>query len=309
MAEQGWKWNAKLPATIDAARYRTIHEALLAGLLGNVGTKDAEGPEYLGARGIRFHLHPGSGLAKKPPKWVLAAELVETSRLFARCAAKIEPEWIEAVADDRVTRDYFEPRWDAERGEVIASERVSLYGLTLVPRRRVSYGRIDPGAAREVFIREALVPGALSHEGRVPRAQPKDRGRRRGARAQGEAAGRAGRPGRHRRFLRRAAPATVHSRVTFERWREEAERRDPRLLFLTRELLMRHAAAHVTEELFPESIPMAGATLPLRYRFAPGHPLDGLTLTVPLRAPEPARRRATFLARAGDDPRQGAGRC
>ncbi len=165
LTELGWKWESKLPEAIDAARYRSIHEALATGLLGNVGTKDAEGDAYLGARGIRFHLHPGSGLAKKGPKWVLAAELVETSRLYARCAAKVEPEWIEAVAGDLVTREYFEPQWDAERGEVVASERVALYGLTLVPRRRVSYGRIDPAVAREVFIREALVPGELATKG------------------------------------------------------------------------------------------------------------------------------------------------
>ena len=165
LTELGWKWEAKLPEAIDAARYRLIHEALATGLLGNVGTKDAEGDAYLGARGIRFHLHPGSGLAKKGPKWVLAAELVETSRLYARCAAKVEPEWIETMAGELVTRDYFEPKWDAERGEVVASERVALYGLTLVARRRVSYGRIDPAVAREVFIREALVPGALATKG------------------------------------------------------------------------------------------------------------------------------------------------
>ena len=134
--------------------------------------RPTKGDAYQGARGIRYWLHPGSGLAKKGPKWVLAAELVETTRLYARCAAKIEPEWVEAVAGDRVTRDYFEPHWDTERGEVVASERVTLFGLTLVARRRVSFGAIDPAAAREVFIREALVPGALSDQGRLRRAQP-----------------------------------------------------------------------------------------------------------------------------------------
>ncbi|MEO8676250.1 MAG: ATP-dependent RNA helicase HrpA, partial [Casimicrobiaceae bacterium] len=282
IAEQGWKWDAQLPATIDATRYRTIHEALLAGLLGNVGMKDAEGQAYLGARGINFHLHPGSGLAKKPPKWALAAELVETSRLFARCAAKIEPEWIEAVAGDRVTREYFEPHWDADRGEVVASERVQLYGLTLVPRRRVSYGRVDPAVARGVFIREALVPGALATKGAFLEhnrrlvadvALLEHKARRQDVLVDDAVI---------ENFYAERLPAAIHSRVTFERWREEAERADPRLLFLTREILMRHAAAQVTETLFPEAIPMAGASLPLRYRFAPGHPVDGLTLTVPL---------------------------
>src|SRR5438270_3796095 len=165
LEEQGFKWSATLPEKFDAPRYQKLHEALLSGLLSNVGQRSEEADGFQGVRGLRFYLHPGSGLAKKPPKWTLAAELVETSRLFARCAARIEPEWVEAVAEDRVTRDYYEPRWDADRGEVVASERVQLYGLTLVPRRRVSFGRIDPTVAREVFIREALVPGALNSKG------------------------------------------------------------------------------------------------------------------------------------------------
>ena len=282
IALQGWKWEATLPATIDVARYRTIHEALLAGLLGNVGMKDAEGHAYLGARGIRFHLHPGSGLAKQAPKWVLAAELVETSRLYARCAAKVEPEWIEAVAGNRVTREYFEPRWDADRGEVVGSERVHLYGLTLMPRRRVSYGRVDPVVARGVFIREALVPGALATKGAfldhnlrlvANIAELEHKARRQDVLVDDAVIA---------DFYAERIPETVHSQVTFERWRGEAEGLDPRLLFLTRETLMRHAASQVTEALFPEVIPMAGASLPLQYRFAPGHPLDGLTLTVPI---------------------------
>jgi ATP-dependent helicase HrpA len=282
VAEQGWKWESKLRATVDATRYRAIHEALLAGLLGNVGTRDAEGDAYLGARGIRFHLHPGSGLAKKSPKWVLAAELVETSRLFARCAAKVEPEWIEAVAGERVSREWFEPHWDAERGEVVATERVQLYGLTLVPRRRVSFGRLDGRVAREVFIREALVPGALATKGSFlvhnlrlieEIAALEHKARRQDVLVDDAVIA---------DFYGERVADGVHSLVTFERWREDAEKMAPRLLYLSREALMRHAAAQVTPELFPESMDMAGATLPLKYRFAPGHPLDGLTLTVPL---------------------------
>jgi len=282
LTELGWKWQATLPTEIDAARYRSIHEALATGLLGNVGNKDAEGDAYLGARGIRFHLHPGSGLAKKGPKWVLAAELVETSRLYARCAAKVEPEWIEAVAGDLVTRDYFEPKWDAGRGEVVASERVALYGLTLVPRRRVSYGRVDPATAREVFIREALVPGELATRGAfldhnrrliADVALLEHKARRQDVLVDDETIA---------AFYAERVPAGIHSLASFEHWRAGAEATDPRVLFLTREALMRHAAAHVTEELFPETLAMAGATLPLAYRFAPGHPQDGLTLTVPL---------------------------
>ncbi|TMG82940.1 MAG: ATP-dependent RNA helicase HrpA [Betaproteobacteria bacterium] len=163
IAELGWTWDEALPGTVDKVRYEAIHRSLLAGLLSNVGTK-ADDPRlgadaYLGTRGLKFYLHPGSGLAKKGAKWVLAAELTETTRLYARCAARIEPEWVEAVAGDRVERTFFDPRWDRARGEVIGFERVALYGLTLVARRRVSFGRAQPAAAREVFLREALVAG------------------------------------------------------------------------------------------------------------------------------------------------------
>ena len=279
--EARWKWDERLPKDIDAARYAAIHRALLAGLLGNIGLKDEDG-DYLGARGIRFRLHPGSGLAKKGPKWVLAAELTETTRLFARCAARIEPEWVETVAADRVSRDYFEAHWDAKRGEVVASERVSLYGLPLVPRRPVSFGRIDPAAAREVFLREALVPGALETSGAflahnraliedVAKLEHKTRRQDVLVDEQVLAA-----------LYAERVPPHVHSRATFEAWRKEAEANDPQLLFFTRDDVMRHGAAHVTEALFPTSLALDGTRLALDYRFAPGHPRDGLTLTVPL---------------------------
>ncbi|HEY5862472.1 MAG TPA: ATP-dependent RNA helicase HrpA, partial [Casimicrobiaceae bacterium] len=282
LVEAGWTLPDALPKAIDAARYATIHKALLAGLSGNIGTKTEEGEPYQGARGIRFHLHPGSGLAKKAPKWVLAAELTETSRLYARCAAKVEPEWIEEVAGPRVTRDYFEPHWDPKRGEVVASERVSLYGLTLVARRPVSFGAIDPVVAREVFIREALVPGELATRGAFVAhnrrlvaeiAELEHKARRQDVLVDDETI--AG-------FYAERVPQDVHSLATFERWRADAEKRAPQLLFMSREALMRHAASQVTEELFPETLTMAGAALPLKYRFAPGHALDGLTLSVPL---------------------------
>lgn len=282
LAESGWKWETGLPAKIDADRYAALHKSLLAGLLGNVGTKDEPGDGYAGTRGLRFQLHPGSGLAKKGPRWVLAAELVETTRLFARCAARIEPEWIEAVARDLVTRDWFEPRWDEARGEVIASERVQLYGLTLVPRRTVSFGLIDPAVAREVFIREALVPGNLATRGAflacnrdliAEVAKLEHKARRQDVLVDEEAIA---------AFYAERIPADISSLATFEAWRERAERRDPNVLRLTREALLRHGAALPTEAQFPETLAVAGAKLPLKYRFAPGHPLDGLTLTVPL---------------------------
>jgi ATP-dependent helicase HrpA len=281
LAEAGWKWTPALPADFDAVRYATLHKALLAGLLANVGTKDEEGG-FLGTRALRFFLHPGSGLAKKPPKWVLAAELVETARLFARCAARIEPEWIEEVAGERVTREYFDARWDEGRGEVVASERVQLYGLTLVPRRAVSFGGRDPKVAREIFIREALVEGKLATRGAfLPHnasqiaqvAELEHKARRQDVLVDPETIA---------AFYAERVPDGIFTTAGFERWRADAEKRDPRHLYITREALMRHAAAGVTEAQYPESLAMAGTKLPLKYRFAPGHPLDGLTLTVPL---------------------------
>jgi len=307
LEEGGWQWNAKLPAAIDAVRYRAIHESLLAGLLSNVGLRDGEAPPrselrsslpggrgepgtarrspgegYGGPRGLRFHLHPGSGLAKKGGRWILAAELVETTRLYARCAARVEPEWIEAAAGDRVTRERFDASWDAKRGEVVARERVQLYGLTLVPSRPVSLSTLDPTLAHEVFVREALVPGELATAGAfLPHnrklvaevAELEHKARRQDVLVDDEALG---------AFYAERVPKDVCTTVSFERWRVEAERKDPKLLFLTREFLMRHAAADVTEELFPESLDVDGTGLPLRYRFSPGHPMDGVTLTAPL---------------------------
>jgi ATP-dependent helicase HrpA len=151
--EMGLRVNPR-PATREQ-----VHRALIAGLLGNIGCKGEEAGEYLGARGIRFALFPGSGLRRKQPKWVVAAELVETTRLYARCAARIEPEWVEAAAGDLVKKHYFDPHWEKEHARVSAYERVTLYGLTLVPRRPVHYGPINPKEAREVFIRGALVAG------------------------------------------------------------------------------------------------------------------------------------------------------
>jgi ATP-dependent helicase HrpA len=284
--DAGWTIDAKLPPTIDVARYATIHRALLAGLLGNIGVKSEPaatlGGRYDGARGIHFFLHPGSGLAKKPPKWVLAAELTQTSRLFARCAGRIEPDWIEAVAGNRVTRDHFDAHWDEARGDVIAAERVQLYGLTLIARRPVAYGRIAPAEARDVFIREALVGDRLGIDApfvRHNRALIEDVG---------------GLEHKARRedvlvdedtiaaFYAERIPDGMFSRAAFEKWRAADERSSPRRLFLTRDALMRHAATSVTEALYPPTLHIAGGDFPLDYRFAPGHPLDGLTLSLPL---------------------------
>jgi ATP-dependent helicase HrpA len=282
LAELGWKWNESLPAKIDDARYAAIHRALLTGLLSNIGFRAEDGEHYLGARGLKFFLHPASGITRASTKWALAAELTETTRLYARCAAKIEPEWIEAVAGDRVERTYFDPRWDKQRGEVVGAERVSLYGLTLAPRRRISYAGVDPSTAHQVFLREALVANELesgapflahNHKLVAEVSELEHKARRQDVLVDEEAMV---------AFYAERVPQEVHSRATFERWRKAAESRDPKVLYMTREALMRHAAANITEEQYPEFLEMAGTRLSLKYRFAPSHPLDGLTLTLPL---------------------------
>jgi ATP-dependent helicase HrpA len=280
--ELGWRWSDVIPEKIDEARYACIHRALLAGLLSNIGTRSETEEPYLGARGIRFFLHPGSGLANKRPKWLLAAELAETTRLYARCAARIEPEWIESIAGELTDKTWFEPHWDRGRGEVVANERVSLFGLTLVPRRRVSFGAIDPKLAREIFIREALVAEEidtrapfLAHNRalREDVAELEHKARRQDVLVDEETLF---------AFYAERIPADVCTAVAFERWLELTKGREPKRLFMTRPMLMRHAAESVTEAQFPEWIEMAGTRLKLDYRFAPGHPLDGLTLSCPL---------------------------
>ena len=263
------------------AEYAPIHRALLAGLLGNIGFKTEDG-EYAGARGIRFAIFPGSALRKAQPKWVMAAELVETARLYARCVARIEPEWIEPLARRLVQRHYTDPHWVKERAMVVAYERVTLYGLTIVARRPVHYGPIDPHAAREIFIRQALAAGDyetrapfLEHNRRLIREVQalEHKARRRDVLVDEQAIF---------AFYDAIIPASIVNGAGFEKWRREQEQENPRLLFLTRDYLMRHAASDITEAQFPEAMRVDSVDLGLRYRFEPGHPLDGVTLTVPL---------------------------
>ncbi|MEZ7786950.1 DUF3418 domain-containing protein [Neisseria perflava] len=357
-------------AQIRAAKeagYEQIHRALLTGLIANVGMKSPDGNDYTGARGSRFHLFPASALFKAKPKWVMAAELVETTRLYARDVAVIQPEWIEQEAPHLVRYHYFEPHWEQKRGEVVASERVTLYGLTALPRRLVSYGKVAPEEAREIFIRGALVAQEsnlqtaffahnkklikeiteLEHKSRkqdvlvddealfafynerLPELVWKDAkggiwGSEEGGQTQsdktadqnGQAnrrnAGRVAQaahadskdennrerePSSHTRQnvsddpKPKKQPASQKGRLkplpladirTFEAWLKTAERDNPRLLFLSRDDLMQHAAAHITEEQFPKFWQTADGKFKLSYRFEPHHPLDGVTMTVPL---------------------------
>lgn len=280
--ELGWRKNTA-PAT-----YEEVHRALLSGLLGNIGSKSAESdfraPPYLGARGIKFWLWPGSVRAKKSGRWIFAGEIVETSRLFARTLADVEPEWIEAAAGDLVRRHAGDPRWEKRRGEVVASERGTLYGLTLYKDRPVLYSRYDAVAAREVFIREGLVPGEietrgsfLSHNLRLVREirELEHKTRRPDVLVNDE---------QIFAFYDEKLPADVCGTISFEAWRKEAEKKDPRLLYLSKEELMRHDATNATQQYYPKTLEMAGVTMALTYHFEPGSPRDGITLTVPVYA-------------------------
>ncbi len=275
VAEMGWRENQV------AASYEEIHRALLAGLLGNIGFK-SDAQEYEGARGIKFSLFPGSALFKKGPKWAMAAELAETTRLYARCVAKIEPEWLEQVGAHLTKRHYFDPHWEKQPAQVTAYERVTLYGLTVVSRRRVHYGAIHPGEAREIFIRGALAAGEF-----LTRAPFFEHNRKLIAEVE-ELEHKSRRQDvlvdEHTLFAFYDAriPAGIHNGADFEKWRREAEKSNPKLLYMTRDDLMRHGADSVTEEQFPETLAVAGSECRLTYRFEPGHPLDGATLGVPL---------------------------
>lgn len=357
-------------AQIRAAKeagYEQIHRALLTGLIANVGMKSPDGNDYTGARGSRFHLFPASALFKAKPKWVMAAELVETTRLYARDVAVIQPEWIEQEAPHLVRYHYFEPHWEQKRGEVVASERVTLYGLTVLPRRPVSYGKVAPEEAREIFIRSALVAQecdlkadffvhnkklikeitelehksrkqdvlvddealfAFYHE-RLPdfytadavsdglrpanlqqtAPSPVGEGRGEGKTVasqtnfsattanplpnplpqEGEQSAAASAVSNDPQPQKQPAPQKDRLKPlpladirTFQAWLKTAERENPRLLFLSRDDLMQHAAAHITEEQFPKFWQTADGKFKLSYRFEPHHPLDGVTMTVPL---------------------------
>ncbi|MBG8805137.1 DUF3418 domain-containing protein [Neisseria meningitidis] len=414
-------------AQIRAAKeagYEQIHRALLTGLIANVGMKSPDGNDYTGARGSRFHLFPASALFKAKPKWVMAAELVETTRLYARDVAVIQPEWIEQEAPHLVRYHYFEPHWEQKRGEVVASERVTLYGLTVLPRRPVSYGKVAPEEAREIFIRSALVAQEcdlkadffvhnkklikeiteLEHKSRkqdvlvddealfafynerlpdfytadavsddlhptnpqqtapsyareerregktvaaqtnfsataanpLPNPLPQEReqsaaasavsndlhpanpqqtapspvgeGRERAKQLplkptspqpqqplpnplpqEGEQSAAASAVSNDPQPQKQPAPQKDRLKPlpladirTFQVWLKTAERENPRLLFLSRDDLMQHAAAHITEEQFPKFWQTADGKFKLSYRFEPHHPLDGVTLTLPL---------------------------
>jgi ATP-dependent helicase HrpA len=268
------------------ARYEAVHRALLTGLIANVGTRDMESDQYLGTRGVKFHL-PKSvreyAKAKQTRlKWLFAAELTETSRIYARTVAAIEPEWIEQLAAHLVTRSHYDPHWERKSGQVVAFEQVSLYGLVINPRRRVHYGAIHPREAREIFIRQGLVPGEVDTNARFLRHN---------LRLVGEIEDLEAKARRQDVLIDEdemfalydsIIPADVVNMAGFERWRKEIEKTNARALEFTPQQLMRHGANDITTELFPPTIRHRGATLPLTYRFEPAHPMDGVTVTLPV---------------------------
>jgi len=280
VAEHGWRLNGS-PAT-----YEQLHQAMLAGLLGNIGCRADDDDWYLGARGIKFWRHPGAHLSKKPARWLVAAELVETTRLFGRGLAAIEPQWIPPIAGHLLKTQLLEPHWEKKAAEVVALERATLYGLVIYHNRRVNYARVDPVEAREIFIRDALVAGlhedtfdcrlpfwahnrklvkqvqALEHKARRQDVLVDD--------------------GLIHAFYDAQLPADVCSGATLERWVRQQMKAHPQVLQLTREELMRHEAAGVTTDAFPRTVRLGGIDCVASYLHEPGDARDGVTVTLPL---------------------------
>jgi ATP-dependent helicase HrpA len=282
-------------AEMTTADPATVHQALLAGLLSHIGLRDGDKRDYLGARGSRLAIFPGSALVKKPPRWVMAAELVETSRLWARVVARLEPEWVEPLASHLVTRTYSEPHWEQRRSQVMAYERVTLYGLPIVARRKVGYGAVDPELSRELFIRNALVDGdwrthhaffAANQQLRSEVAELEDRVRRRDLMVDDEVL--------FDFYDQRVGPEVV-SGAHFDAWWKKARRRDPELLTLTADAV--RAGWGIDEHAFPDEVERGAARFPVSYAFEPGTAEDGVTVRIPLvQLPQ-----ATGLSAGGGD--------
>ncbi|MFM4942712.1 ATP-dependent RNA helicase HrpA [Aeromonas bivalvium] len=269
-------------ANQEPADFKTVHCALLTGLLSHIGNKDLEKPEFLGARNGRFHLFPASGLFKKPPKWVMAAELVETSRLYARINARIEPEWVEPLAAHLIKLHHSDPHWSKKNGAVMAKEKVTLYGLTLVNERTINFSRIDPAQCRELFIRRALVEGDFETRHRFFGENRKllaevealeHKSRRRDILVDDEDLF---------RFYDARLPEEVISARHFDKWWKEAQKQDPERLNFEKEMLMKGDAAHISDLDYPNFWQQGRLKLKLTYQFEPGEAADGVTLHIPL---------------------------
>lgn len=284
VAEHGWQLNT------TPASYEQLHLAMLSGLLGNIGCKHDTEDVYLGARGIKFYRHPGAHLSKRPGRWIVAAELVETAKLFGRGIAAIEPQWLEQVGAHLLKKQTLDPHWEKKAAEVVAYERATLYGLVVYQQRRLSYARVDPVGARELMIREGLVAGL--HEDTWPAEgvarlpflaanrkliqkvqELEHKSRRQDVLVDDELI---------YAFYDSQLPATVCSGRELERWYRDTVRQQPELLKLTRDELMRHEAAGVTSNAFPKVVKLGGVDCSAAYLHQPGDAKDGLTVTVPL---------------------------
>ncbi|MDZ4174928.1 MAG: ATP-dependent RNA helicase HrpA, partial [Hydrogenophaga sp.] len=276
VAEHKWVLNTQ------PASYEQLHLAMLSGLLGNIGQKSETEDWYLGARGIKFYRHPGANLSKKPGRWIVCAELVETTRLFGRGIANIDPTWLEQVGTHLLKKQLLDPHWEKKAARVSALERATLYGLVVYHNRRTDYGRVDPAGAREIFIREALVAG--DWETRLPFlaanqklvkqvAELEHKSRRQDVLVDDELI---------YAFYDQQLPADVCNGASFERWYQGAVKLNPKLLLLTREELMRHEAAGITTQAFPKTLRLGGVDCACAYLHEPGDPRDGLSVTVPI---------------------------
>jgi ATP-dependent helicase HrpA len=276
VTEHKWRIN-KQPAS-----YEQLHLSMLAGLLGNVGYKLEDEEAYLGARGIKFHKHPGAHLSKKPGRWIVVAELVETTRLFGRGIAAIEPQWLEQVGAHLLRKQLLDPHWEKKSAEVVALERATLYGLVVYSGRRTPYSRVDLHGAREIFIREALVGNqwetklpflAANHKMIAKVEELEHKSRRQDVLVDDELI---------YAFYDQQIPPDVCSGRLLENWYRAESAKQPRLLLLSREELMRHEAAGITTQAFPKHIRLGGTDCQATYLHEPGDARDGVTVTVPL---------------------------
>ena len=280
IAELKWKEN-QFPAN-----YEAIHRSLLSGLLGNIGRKSEESGHYLGARSIKYLIHPASLLHKKAGQWIVAGQITETSKLYARSIARIEPEWLEKIGEHLIRRSWFDPHWEKKAMQVVAYERSTIYGIVINPKKRINFGPISPKEAREIFIRQGLVGGEinadyerrwafyrhnqqlildiemLEHKSRRPDVLVDDE--------------------LIFAFYDRIVPEGLCDGISFDHWLRNASKETVEKLFLLREELMRHEAAGVTTDAFPHRIRLADNEFELSYHFEPGSPKDGVSLTLPL---------------------------
>ncbi len=280
VTEHGWTLNPQ------PASYEQLHLSMLSGLLGNIGFKPEEEDVYLGARGIKFHRHPGAHLRKKPGRWIVCAELVETTRLFGRGIAAIEPQWLEEVGAHLLKKQLLDPHWEKKAAEVVAFERATLYGIVVYSGRRMGYDKIDPHAARDMFIRQALVAGEIPQDWdkRLPFLKANEKliakveelehkSRRQDVLVDEELIF---------AFYDQQIPEDVCNGRNFEQWYRSESKNRPDLLKLSRDELMRHEAAGITTSAFPRVVRLGGVDCAASYLHEPGDPRDGLTVTVPL---------------------------